>query len=78
VGAYIWNANHSKSFARNSGSGNLIGWNTSSGRNDWWVPDASSWTNNTPWPGTITLSTESGEWTYWQNKLASAGIHVGV
>jgi hypothetical protein len=78
VGAYIWNQNNESGFTNNTGSGNLIGWQNGSSQNDWWVPDASSWTNNTAYSGTVTSSVQSGEWTYWLNKLSSNAITVGV
>src|SRR5262249_8199285 len=80
VGAYIWDSYGAGSsyFYNNSGHDNLIGWVKADGsRNDWWVPNASSWTNNVHWPGSITLATEAAEFTDWQNKLAAAGVVIG-
>lgn len=78
VGAYIWNANGESTFVRNSGHDNLIGWVSNGDRNDWWVPDASAWTNTTAFTGNVTPATIQAEWTIWQNKLTSAGVSSGV
>jgi Fibronectin type III domain len=78
VGAYIWNINEESSFARNWGHDNLIGWVNNDGRNDWWVPDSSSWDNNTSLNGGVTSATIRGEWAIWQSKLANAGVVAGV
>jgi hypothetical protein len=82
VGAGIWNANGEPSsrFFNNTGHDNLIGWgNVTSyqGRNDWWVPDASSWVNNTHYSGTVTHTTELSELTLWQQKLTVSAVQVG-
>lgn len=78
VGAVIWNFNSESTFRNNKGYNNLVGWVNSDGqRNDWWVPDAASWTGNKNWPGKITKATILNEWQVWQNKLASNGIAIG-
>ncbi len=77
IGVYIWNSSGSTNFTNDSGHDNLIGWVRGSGRNDWWTPDASSWTNTTYYSDPITTTTEANELTYWQQKLSSAGRTVG-
>lgn len=77
VGAYIWNMDSSPVFYNNSGSGNLIGWMKNGQRNDYWTPNASNWSYGA-WPGTVSSATEAGEWTFWQNKLATSGVMVGT
>ncbi len=77
VGAYIWNHNGDRTFANNSGYGNLIGWVLGDGRNDAWVPDAALWINNTSFAGQVTLATENAEWTLWQGKLAENAVFLG-
>jgi hypothetical protein len=79
VGAYIWDSyqDGSGGFYNDSGSGNTIGWVQGSGRNDWWTPDAASWTGDVSMTGPITLATEAAEFASWQSKLASAGVSVG-
>ena len=67
-------------FFNNTGHDNLIAWgNVTSygGRNDWWVPDAASWINNTHYSGTVTKTTEAKELTLWQQKASSAAVQVG-
>lgn len=83
VGAYIWDTNHDakrtpSTFFNNSGSNNLIGWNKAGGRNDWWTPDATSWENNTSWPGRLTLKAEHAERVEWERKLKANGIALGI
>ena len=77
VGAYIWNMNGETSFAGNLGYGNLIGWNLGKDRNDWWVPDAASWTNNVNYPGIITLETEAAEFQLWLQKCIDLKMKIG-
>jgi hypothetical protein len=80
VGAYIWDLYHggrSGTFFKNGGSANLIGWIKAGSRNDWWMPDASSWADNIPWPDTPSLATEATELALWKKKLAAAKITVG-
>ena len=81
VGAAIWDANNdsllsSPTWFNDTGSGNQIGWNVGSGRNDWWVPSATSFTS-THWPGTITLATQNAEFGVWQAKLKSVAKTIG-
>jgi hypothetical protein len=76
VGIYIWDYHRAGSgFNNNSGSGNLVGWmRTHSngafpvGRADWWVPDASSWTNNVHWSPNPTLAMEANEYALWLSR----------
>ena len=81
VGVYIWDLYDTgpAGFYNNSARDNLVGWVNAfgDGRNDWWVPDAASFENNSPWPGTITPAVEMAEWAVWQRKLAATGRTVG-
>ena len=74
VGAYIWDSNRKQfphaNFHNNGGRGNIIGWVGGTGRNDWWVPDASFWKNNQRMTGPVTRQTVVDEWKRWQEKLA--------
>jgi hypothetical protein len=66
VGIYIWDYHDAgAAFHSNSGSGNLVGWMRGTSRNDWWVPDASSWSGNTRWSGTPTLAQEQEQVDAW-------------
>lgn len=81
VGIYIWDAAGSgpDNFYNNSASDNLVGWiNASRARNDWWIPNATSFTNNQHWPGTLTLTTEADETPRWQSKLNDANMAIGI
>ena len=78
VGVYIWNANGESTFSGNIGHDNVVGWVNADGRNDWWVPDASAWDNNTSLSGNVTPATIQGESAIWQNKLTGAGVSSGV
>ena len=81
VGAYIWDADGGKksgSFFNNRAHDNLLGWVGKEGkRNDWWIPDAASWENNTHWEDPITPETEAAELALWWKKVAKAGITIG-
>jgi len=79
VGVYIWDLHDSGSddFYNNSAHDNLVGWVKGTRRNDWWVPDATSFENNTSWPGEVTLATEAAEFKYWLDKVAAADMTVG-
>jgi hypothetical protein len=48
VGIAIWNGYHERAalFFNNSGHDNVVYWYTNGIRNDWWVPDATTWLNN--------------------------------
>jgi hypothetical protein len=48
VGIAIWNANREsrKLFFNNGGHDNQVYWYANGIRNDWWVPDATTWLNN--------------------------------
>jgi hypothetical protein len=66
VGIYIWDYHNAGSgFNNNSGSGNLVGWMRGTSRNDWWVPDASSF-SSTRWAGPLTLAMEAAEYEAWK------------
>jgi hypothetical protein len=77
VGAYIWNMNGETGFVRNVGYGNLIGWNNGKDRNDFWAPDAASWTNNVSFAGAITPETEAFEFQLWLQKCIDLKVQVG-
>lgn len=80
VGAYIWNLHKSSDFSDNSGSNNEIAWmRTPSTRNDWWVPDAASWTGNERMHATpVPCSAEQEEYDRWLAKIDNVGIRVGL
>ncbi|MGA2500707.1 MAG: glycosyl hydrolase, partial [Tepidisphaeraceae bacterium] len=77
TGVAIWNANQESTFTNNSGHDNYVGWVSKGQRNDWWVPDTSSWTNNVPAIGPVTRDTELAEWNQWLAKLVVAAMPVG-
>lgn len=79
VGVYIWDGHEAgkELFYNNSAHDNLIGWMSDGQRNDFWVPDAKRFDDNTPWPGTITLASESAEWDLWHAKLSTAAVSAG-
>ena len=57
VGVYIWDlyAQGPAGFYNNTAHDNLVGWanQAGTGRNDWWVPDATSFENNAHWEGPL-------------------------
>jgi hypothetical protein len=80
VGVYIWDGLDlgPGQFYNNSGRDNQIGWiNDKGDRNDWWIPDATSFTNNIEWPGQLMLQVEAAEWTLWQQKQTTSGVKIG-
>lgn len=78
VGVYIWNMHGSTSYSDNAGSGNVIGWMTEPAqRNDWWVPDASSWSSTRFASGPVPCSAEDAEYDRWLAKLDAASIVIG-
>ena len=80
VGVYIWDLYATGSgFYNNSADNNQVGWvnGTDGSRNDWWIPNASSFEDNTHWPGMISTQTEANEFTLWQDRAAAAGQLVG-
>lgn len=81
VGIYVWNVNGSGGFTANGGSGNLAGWaHPTSGRNDMWVPDASTWDDNRPLqpPGAVSCDLETLEYERWLDKVRSNGFSIGA
>lgn len=78
VAAVIWNFNNERTFKRNTGSGNFLGWINSDGaRNDEFIPDASAWTGNTSSSSDPTPASEAKEFKNWQKRVAAAGFAVG-
>jgi hypothetical protein len=81
VGVYIWDGEDagSKKFYNNSARDNLVGWiHHDHDRNDWWIPDADSFTGNEEWVGTITTKSENDESAVWNAKVGDAGVVVGL
>jgi len=80
VGIYIWDGEDAgpAGFYNNHGSGNRVGWVKDGERNDWWIPDAASFTNNIRMSGSVTLATEATELALWKTKLSKAAVKVGV
>jgi hypothetical protein len=82
VGASIWDMEGNAlllppTWFNNTGHDNVIGWANGAGRNDWWIPNAASWINNTHWTGPITLSLQAAEGGVWRAKLASNVMRIG-
>lgn len=81
VGVYIWDlyAVGATGFYNNSAHDNRVGWvkKPEGTRNDWWVPDATTFDNNAHWEGAVTPQTETDEFALWQTKVAAAGIVLG-
>lgn len=79
VGIYIWNWSGAREFANNRGVGNEVAWNGPTGRNDWWIPDASAWEANVSLlPGAlVSCDQEQEEIARWAEKVAAAGIVIG-
>ena len=81
VGVYIWDLYGTGSaFYNNSARDNVVGWvkEPDGTRNDWWIPDASSFVNNTRWAGELAPATEAAELALWRSKAAAAGVDVGA
>jgi len=74
----LWNQNGESHFTNNVGYGNVISWKGRQGMNDSWVPDAASWRKNAESSTDETVAMTQGEWTLWVNKLAGAGVKVGL
>lgn len=64
-------------FFNNSGHDNLVGWVSGKGYNDWWVPGAASWTNNTHMTRPVTPADEMNEFFIWLGKLTASKVVVG-
>ena len=77
VGVYIWDLYDTGpgNFYNNTAYDNLIGWvNEPDGsRNDWWVPDATSF-DNAHWIGDVTPEVEAEEFARWDGKRAAATL----
>ncbi len=65
-------------YVNNAATNNTVGFQRSSGRNDWWVPSANVWSGNVSMSGTITRATEQAEYTSWLAKVSAAGRTVGL
>ena len=85
VGIYVWDIAKGKgrkppTFFAVTGSHNVVGWinNGEAKRNDWWVPDVTSWTDNVRLSGPLTVERESRELTQWLSRVELAGFTVGV
>jgi hypothetical protein len=80
VGIYIWDNSKPHTFGDNRGSRNRAAWvKSSTARNDWWVPDAASWTDNT---ALVSGSTDvcgltADAHATWAERTVRAGIVVG-
>lgn len=82
VGIYIWNQ-YRRPFGDNAGSDNVVGYVQrpsvgSAVRNDWWVPDAASWSGNRRLEGPVSQDTERAEFDRWVEKLRTANVRLGV
>lgn len=82
VGIYIWNQTDHP-FGSSAGTENVVGYvqlktDGTPVRNDWWIPDASTWTGNTKLAGPITAATEDAEFEAWQTKYTQAGVSIGL
>ena len=78
VGIYIWNSDNDPGWGNVIGTGNMVGWVNADGRNDWYVPDATSFNGNHRLPsGTNLKNAEKGEHDIWQVKAQSNGVSVG-
>lgn len=83
VGIYIWNFRDRNTFENNSGARNFVGYvkvapDGRASRNDWWIPDASSWEDNTRADGQVTVDMEQAEYDRWLEKTRRASISIGV
>jgi hypothetical protein len=80
VGIYIWNNSRAHAYGDNSGRDNAAAWMKHTGsRNDWWVPDAASWTDNVQLEadriGLCDLADEARA--TWLDRVAEAGLRIG-
>ncbi len=81
VGIYSANEQPAEPYGNNSVTNNISGWMDSSGRNDFWLPGASSTSGNTHLNDNqlaITTTDVNEQWTAWQAKLSSNGVTVGT
>lgn len=82
VGMYIWNQ-YGQPFGNNTGTENVVGyiqWGSGDNaiRNDWWVPDASSWNHNMRLDGPVDLEAERAEADRWAEKVRTANVRIGA
>lgn len=77
-GAYIWDLYKTGpgTFYNNTGSNNVVGWLQGGKHLDWWMPDATSWSGNVHWAGSVTPETEGAEFALWRQKYADAASTV--
>jgi hypothetical protein len=81
VGIYSDNEHPSDPYGNNSVTNNISGWVDSSGRNDYWLPGASTASGNTDLNGNklaITTTDVNAQWTAWQAKLGNNGITLST
>ncbi len=64
-------------YVNNTATGNVLGWQDGSSRNDSWTPHCANCSGNTNLPSPITLATEQAEYTRWQNMVAENNIKLG-
>ena len=85
VGIYVWDIAKGRlrepptCFAV-SGSGNTVGWWNAADakRNDWWVPQATTWADNVRFAGPLMPDQETTEQAQWLLRAKAAGITVGL
>ncbi|MFT4308556.1 MAG: hypothetical protein ACMXYM_04280 [Candidatus Woesearchaeota archaeon] len=78
TGIYIWNQ-YERPFGNNVGRGNEVAWARGASRNDWWVPDAHSWSDNEAiLEAPIPCSAHGDEYGRWLEKLADNERTVGT
>ncbi len=61
-------------YVSNSATGNDLGWQKQSGRNDFWVPNCADCSGNVARAGAVTYESEKAEWTRWRAKSADRPI----
>jgi len=61
-------------YSGNTATGNDLGWQQATGRNDRWTPDCAACTANTSRPGTITYADEQAEARRWQARSSAQAI----
>lgn len=81
VGIYVWNAYGNARFEKNLVKNNRIAWaNRQGGRNDTWFHDCppGDCRDNQALPHPVTLASEREQAAMWREKLAGAGITLGI